>query len=100
MAASCPGISACVHQPDMHLQTYLALVEGLSLDLPLLLEAVNNILVSPTNLVRQPLQSEGQHTDPETTAQTGLTLTVQYLRPGFNRSTLRASGTTMRFLRS
>ena len=31
-------------------------MEGLSLDLPLLLEAVDNILVTPANLVRQPLQ--------------------------------------------
>lgn len=36
--------------------TYLALVEGLGLNLPLLLEAVNDILVAPANLVRQPLQ--------------------------------------------
>lgn len=31
-------------------------MEGLSLNLPLLLKTVNHILVSPTNLVRQPLQ--------------------------------------------
>lgn len=35
--------------------TYLALVEGLSLDLPLLLKTVHNILVAPANLVRQTL---------------------------------------------
>ena len=34
---------------------YLTLVEGLGLNLPLLLEAVNNILVTPADLVRQPL---------------------------------------------
>jgi hypothetical protein len=35
--------------------TYLALVEGLCLDLPLLLKTVHNILVAPANLVRQTL---------------------------------------------
>ena len=37
--------------------THLALVEGLSLDLPLLLQAVNDVLVSPANLMGQTLQN-------------------------------------------
>ena len=36
---------------------HLALMEGLGLDLPLLLQAVNNILVSPTDLVEQTLET-------------------------------------------
>lgn len=32
-------------------------MEGLSLDLPLLLQTVHNILVAPANFVRQPLDS-------------------------------------------
>lgn len=36
-------------------RTDLALVEGLGLNLPLLLQAVDNILVAPANLVRQSL---------------------------------------------
>jgi hypothetical protein len=39
----------------MNLWTYLALMEGLRLDLPLFLKTVNNILVTPANLVRQTL---------------------------------------------
>lgn len=35
---------------------YLALMESLSLDLPLLLQTVHNILVAPANLVRQTLE--------------------------------------------
>ena len=34
---------------------YLTLVEGLGLDLPLLLQTIHNILVAPANLVRQTL---------------------------------------------
>lgn len=30
-------------------------MEGLGLELPLLLKTVNNVLVTPANLVRQPL---------------------------------------------
>src|SRR5260221_10787235 len=37
------------------LYNHLALMEGLCPDLPLLLEAVNNILVAPTNFVREAL---------------------------------------------
>ena len=36
---------------------YLALVEGLSLDLALLLKTVNDVLVAPANLVRETLDS-------------------------------------------
>ena len=39
--------------------THLALVEGLSLNLPLLLQTVDNVLVAPTNLVGQTLRSRG-----------------------------------------
>jgi len=35
--------------------TDLAFMEGLSLDLPLFLKTVNNILVTPTNFMRQAL---------------------------------------------
>ena len=38
---------------------HLALVEGLGLDLPLLLQTVDNVLVAPTNLVGQTLISRG-----------------------------------------
>ena len=37
--------------------SHLALVEGLGLDLPLLLQAVDNVLVAPANLVGQTLRS-------------------------------------------
>ena len=35
----------------MSLSTNLALVEGLSLDLPLLLQTINDVLVLPSNLM-------------------------------------------------
>ena len=38
--------------------THLALVEGLGLDLPLLLQTINNVLVAPANLVGQTLQRD------------------------------------------
>jgi hypothetical protein len=41
-------------------KAYLALVEGLGLDLPLLLQAVNDILVAPANLMGQTLQNAEQ----------------------------------------
>lgn len=37
------------------MNTHLALMEGLSLNLPLLLQTVHNILVAPANLVREAL---------------------------------------------
>ena len=40
----------------MSRSTNLALVEGLSLDLPLFLQTINNILVTPANLVRETLK--------------------------------------------
>ena len=80
---------------------YLALMEGLGLELPLLLKTINNILVTPTNLVRQSLIN-GMLIDvfvvhPRYDFHT---LTVQYFLPGFSFKTLRASGTTMRFFLS
>ena len=35
----------------------LALMEGLGLDLPLLLQAINDVLVAPANLVGQALET-------------------------------------------
>ena len=81
--------------------SHLALVEGLGLDLPLLLQAVNNVLVTPANLVGETLRRRAEFaSDQPKHGDDKRTLTVQYFRPGFNRNTLRASGTTMRFLRS
>lgn len=76
-------------------------MEGLSLNLPLLLQTVNNVLVAPANLVGQTLQSKPVCWLVFIAYQSmRRTFTVQYFRPGFNRSTLRASGTTMRFFLS
>ena len=81
---------------------YLALVEGQGLDLPLLLQTVDDVLVAPANFVGQTLQQHiaRQFVPLRESEMTRRTFTVQYFRPGFNRNTLRASGTTMRFLRS
>lgn len=73
-------------------------MEGLSLDLPLLFKAVDNILVAPSNFMRQPLEFNLVCVSPNPVD--SITLTVQYFRPGFSRSTLKASGTTMRFFLS
>jgi hypothetical protein len=75
-------------------------VEGLGLDLPLLLEAVDDVLIAPTDLVREALLRSLSQQCAEADESGPITLTVQYLRPGFRRRTRRASGTTMRFLRS
>ena len=40
---------------------YLALMEGLRPNLPLLLEAVNNILVAPADFVREALRLDEKH---------------------------------------
>lgn len=73
-------------------------MERLRLELPLVLEAIDNILVTPADLMRQTLFHKlaivGFRRLPV------LALTVQYLRPGFNRRTLNASGTTIRFFLS
>jgi len=72
-------------------------MEGLRPDLPLLLEAINNILVAPANFVREALRLDEKH---QLWSDCQLTFTVQYFRPGFNRRTRRASGTTIRFFLS
>ena len=47
----------------MTLSPHLALMEGLSLNLPLLLQTIHNILVAPANLVRKTLHADivGSH---------------------------------------
>ncbi len=72
-------------------------MEGLRPDLPLLLEAVNYILVAPANFVREALKLVESH---RLLSNYPLTFTVQYFRPGFNRRTRKASGTTIRFFLS
>ena len=72
-------------------------MEGLRPDLPLILEAVNNILVAPTDFVREALRLDEKH---RLSSEYQLTFTVQYFRPGFNRRTRKASGTTIRFFLS
>ncbi len=73
-------------------------MKGLRPDLPLLLEAVNNILVTPANFVREALRLDEK---PQLLGDYHqLTFTVQYFRPGFNRRTRKASGTTIRFFLS
>lgn len=105
-------------QVEPRKQTYLALVERSGLDLSLLLKAVNNIAVRPSDLVRQTLEEPKQRSatrfrvrvlafaasSPNTTRNSqmdrNLTLMVQNLRPGLRRRTRRAWGTTIFFLRS
>jgi hypothetical protein len=72
-------------------------MEGLRPNLPLLLEAVNNILVAPADFVREALKLDEKH---RLSSDYQLTFTVQYFRPGFNRRTRKASGTTIRFFLS
>ena len=82
---------------------YLALMEGLGLNLPLLLQTVDNVLVAPTNLVGQTLPHDWEHVGSflmKVQSMIRRTLTVQYFRPGFNRNTRSASGTTIRFFLS
>lgn len=74
-------------------------MERLRLDLPLLLKAVNDVLVTPAHLVRETLSGKGKYREYGEIVRR-LTLTVQYFLPGFNRKTLNASGTTMRFFLS
>ena len=72
-------------------------MEGLCPDLPLLLEPVNNVLVAPANFVGEALRLDEKH---HLRSDGQLTFTVQYFRPGFNRRTRKASGTTIRFFLS
>jgi hypothetical protein len=72
-------------------------MEGLRPDLPLILEAVNNILVAPADFVRETLRLDEKH---RLSSDFQPTFTVQYFRPGFNRRTRKASGTTIRFFLS
>jgi hypothetical protein len=72
-------------------------MEGLRSDLPLLLKAVNNILVAPANFMREALKLDEKQ---QLWNDCQLTFTVQYFRPGFNRRTRKASGTTIRFFLS
>ena len=81
--------------------TNLAFMECLSLDLPLLFKAINNVLVSPSDLMRKTLENNHQRHGPNGDQEkVVLTFTVQYFRPGFNLNTRRAAGTTMRFFLS
>ena len=56
------GLQASSFRPvaneNDHALSHLALVESQSLDLPLLLQTVNDVLVAPTNLVGQTLQND------------------------------------------
>jgi hypothetical protein len=72
-------------------------MKSLRPDLPLILEAVNNILVAPPDFVRKALRLDEKH---RLSNDYQLTFTVQYFRPGFNRRTRKASGTTIRFFLS
>lgn len=85
----------------------LALVERSGLDLPLLLEAVDDVAVRPAELVRDALWTTTSWSAVGKTssvrskkAAAALTLMAQYLRPGFRRRTRSAEGTTTFFLRS
>ena len=49
--------------------SYLALVEGLSLNLPLLLQPIDNILVAPADLVRETLHNASPFSDLSDSAQ-------------------------------
>ena len=53
----CPPQST-QEQPKTRTPAHLALVEGQGLDLPLLLQTVNNVLVAPADLVGQTLQRD------------------------------------------
>jgi hypothetical protein len=72
-------------------------MEGLRPNLPLLFKAVNNIFVAPADFVREALRLDEKH---RLSSGYQLTFTVQYFRPGFNRRTRKASGTTIRFFLS
>ena len=72
-------------------------MEGFRPNLPLILEAVNNILVAPADFVREALKQDEKH---RLSSDHQLTFTVQYFRPGFSRRTRKASGTTIRFFLS
>ena len=81
--------------------TNLALMEGLSLNLPLLLKAINHILVAPANLMGETLHRNKCQVNVDMMENScDNTLTVQYFLPGFSLSTRRASGTTIRFFLS
>lgn len=63
MAVSCiTELSIALLSSTQAEDAHLALMKGLSLNLPLLLQTVNYILVSPTNLMRQTLDfRKGKH---------------------------------------
>jgi hypothetical protein len=81
--------------------THFPLEECSSFDLALLLQAINNILVAPSNLMGQSLHtSMGSVTRGFILDVEGFTFTVQYFLPGLSLRTRNASGTTILFLRS
>lgn len=52
-AATCLPVS--IPRTPFAVQTHLALVERLGLELPLVLETIHNVLVTPANFMRQTL---------------------------------------------
>ena len=76
-------------------------MEGSGLDFSLFLETVNNISVRPSDFVRQSLWN-GAYCQSRRTRRGNAkrTLMVQNFRPGFNRRTRSAEGTTIFFFRS